>query len=291
MSGYGISDGSVAIGYNANGTVETHGFIRSRHGVDLGFGAGTNTQLYLKQGGNVGIGRTDPSFPLDIYGTAVRISSNNTFSPSLYLNFNNTNVVRFLADQNSVYLISQCAYPVEIQTNNATKAIFGSGATSDISFVSYSNYKQFFSGGDQFNVWNNGSGTTMYLNYNGNGAVKAGTSQQVLYAGSDCRIKKDIQIVDTTIDKIMCLIPKTFKYKEGLACTYYGFIAQDMELVFPELVKTDDGINIVNGEEVPNQKSIESYGLVWASILTKAIQELKAENNSLQSQIDELKNK
>ena len=46
---------------------------------------------------------------------------------------------------------------------------------------------------------------------------------------------------------------------------------------------------IVNGEEVPNQKSIESYGLVWASILTKAIQELKAENNSLQCTINLLK--
>ena len=252
-------------------------------------GNGRCERMRITSGGSVGIGRTDPSFPLDIYGTAARISSNNTFSPSLYLNFNNTNVARFLADQNSVYLISQCAYPVEIQTNNATKAIFGSGASSDISFVSYSGYKQFLSGGDQINTWLNGSGATMYLNYNGNGAVKAGTSQQVLYAGSDCRIKKDIQMVDTTIDKIMCLIPKTFKYKEGLACTYYGFIAQDMELVFPELVKTDDGINIVNGEEVPNQKSIESYGLVWASILTKAIQELKAENNSLQCTINLLK--
>jgi hypothetical protein len=194
-------------------------------------------------------------------------------------------------EKNSVYLISQCAYPVEIQTNSVSKALFGSGANSDVSFFTYSGYKQYFSGGDQYNVLLNNAGTIMYLNYQGNGGIRAGSSQTVLYAGSDCRIKKDIQIVDTTIDKIMCLIPKTFKYKEGLACTYYGFIAQDMELVFPELVKTDDGINIVNGEEVPNQKSIESYGLVWASILTKAIQELKAENNSLQSQIDELKNK
>jgi hypothetical protein len=56
-----------------------------------------------------------------------------------------------------------------------------------------------------------------------------------------------------------------------------------METVFPELVRTDDGISMCNDEEIVNQKSIESYGLVWASILVKAIQELKAELDALKN--------
>ena len=245
-----------------------------------------NERMRITSGGNVGVGRDDPSYALDVYGS-IRASSSNTFSPSLYLNFNNTNIARFLADQNSVYIISQNAYPVEIQTNGSSKALFGSGAISDVSFFTYSGYKQFFSGGDQYNVLLNNAGTIMYLNYQGNGGIRAGTAQQVLYAGSDIRIKKDISLVDSTLDKVLALSPKTFKYKDNKAdYTYYGFIAQDMEEVFPELVRTDNGISMCNDEEIVNQKSIESYGLVWASILTKAIQELKAEINELKAQIN-----
>jgi hypothetical protein len=234
-----------------------------------------NAAMTILGSGNVGIGRTDPSYALDVW-SSIRASSNNTFSPSLYLNYNNTNVVRFLADQNSAYIITQNAYPVEIQTNNASKALFGSGAISDVSFFTYSGYKQYFSGGDQMNFYLNNAGTIMYLNYQGNGGIRAGTSQQVLYAGSDIRIKKDISLIDSTLNKVLALSPKIFKYKEGLDIPYYGFIAQDMEEVFPELVRTDSGTTMCNDEEIVNQKSIESYGLVWASILTKAIQELTA---------------
>jgi hypothetical protein len=63
---------------------------------------------------------------------------------------------------------------------------------------------------------------------------------------------------------------------------------QEMEEVFPELVRTSEGISMCNDEEITDQKSIESFSLVWASILTKAIQELKAENDSLKSRIEVL---
>ena len=244
-----------------------------------------NERMFISSSGNVGIGRDDPSYALDVWAS-IRASSNNTFSPSLYLNFNNTNVVRFLADQNSCYIISQNAYPVEIQTNSVSKALFGSGANADVSFFTYSGYKQFFSGGDQYNVYLNNAGSIMYLNYQGNGGIRAGTSQQVLYAGSDIRIKKDISLIDSTLDKVLALSPKIFKYKEGLDIPYYGFIAQDMEEVFPELVRTDSGVTMCNDEEIVNQKSIESYGLVWASILVKSIQEQQAQINELKAQIN-----
>jgi hypothetical protein len=94
-----------------------------------------------------------------------------------------------------------------------------------------------------------------------------------------------ISTVDSILNKVLSLIPKTFKYKDNKDTNlYYGFIAQEMEEVFPELVRTSEGISMCNDEEIIDQKSIESFSLVWASILTKAIQELKAE-------IDELKNK
>jgi hypothetical protein len=51
----------------------------------------------------------------------------------------------------------------------------------------------------------------------------------------------------------------------------------------PELVRVSEGITMCVDEEIENQKSVESYGLVWASILVKAIQELKAELDELKS--------
>jgi hypothetical protein len=128
-----------------------------------------------------------------------------------------------------------------------------------------------------------GGGQPMYLNFQGNGAIYAGSSYAVLYAGSDRRIKSDIEDANPTLNKILSLTPRTFKYKERPEFTNYGFIAQELEEVMPELVKTAEGISICDGEEIVNQKSIESYGLAWASILVKAIQELKSEHDILKS--------
>jgi hypothetical protein len=127
-----------------------------------------------------------------------------------------------------------------------------------------------------------GGGQPMYLNFAGNGTVYAGSSYAILYAGSDRRIKTDINDSESTLSKILSLTPRTFRYKERPEFINYGFIAQEVEEVMPEMVKTSEGITMCNGEEVENQKSIESYGLVWASILVKAIQEQQA-------QIEELK--
>jgi hypothetical protein len=161
-------------------------------------------------------------------------------------------------------------------------------SNGEIDFKSYGpnlNLRFNIQGGDTFNTKNGGSGTPMYLNYSGNGAIYAGAGAAVtLYAGSDERIKENINVVESTLDKVLQLIPKTFNYKETRNNNlYYGFIAQDVETIFPELVKTAEGISMCNDEEIENQKSIESFGLVWASILTKAIQELKAEINELKN--------
>ena len=128
------------------------------------------------------------------------------------------------------------------------------------------------------------SGQSMYLNFQGNGAIYAGSSYAVLYAGSDERIKTEINHSQSTLTKILNLTPRTFKYKERPEITNYGFVAQEVEAVMPELVRTSEGITMCLDEQIENQKNVESYGLAWAAILVKAIQEQ-------QQQIQELKNK
>jgi hypothetical protein len=144
---------------------------------------------------------------------------------------------------------------------------------------------------NQINSYLNGSGTAMYLNFQGNGPIYAGSNYAVLYGGSDRRIKSDIKDAQPTLNKLLSLTPKTFRYKERPEFTNYGFIAQEVEEIMPEIVKTSEGISMCNGEEIVDQKSIESYGLAWASILVKAIQEQQALIKELQDEMVLLKNK
>ena len=67
------------------------------------------------------------------------------------------------------------------------------------------------------------------------------------YTRSDIRIKKDIENLDGNhLDKLDKLVPKSYKFKnDGLE--HFGFIAQDVEKEFPNLVSTDmEGLKSVN---------------------------------------------
>ena len=67
------------------------------------------------------------------------------------------------------------------------------------------------------------------------------------YTRSDIRIKKDIEnLTDNHLDKLDRLVPKSYKFKnDGLE--HFGFIAQDVEKEFPNLVSTDmEGLKSVN---------------------------------------------
>jgi hypothetical protein len=98
---------------------------------------------------------------------------------------------------------------------------------------------------------------------------------------SDQRLKKDITALDdasglATIEK---LTPVTFHWKDGAwdRNLQYGFIAQDVQKVLPELVGADkDGTLNLNYD-----------GLI--APMVKAMQEQQAEIKDLQKQIEELK--
>jgi hypothetical protein len=183
---------------------------------------------------------------------------------------------------NSNRIVAFNASSITLETSSAERIKVTETAAGGVIFNHTGGFETRIQQNSQINAFYNGGGGAMYLNYQGNGGIYAGTSLQVLYAGSDRRIKSDINNVESTLNKILNLIPRTFKYKDRPEFTNYGFIAQEVEEIMPELVRTTEGITMCKGEEIENQKSVESYGLVWASILVKAIQEQ-------QKQIEELK--
>ena len=154
-----------------------------------------------------------------------------------------------------------------------------------------------------FSVGNNGSAITEKLRIASNGEVYiAGTTDQGIYNlqvngtgvwgagayvnGSDSRIKEDIQPIASGLDVVDKLNPVTYKYKETWSSDQSiqsGFIAQ-------ELLTALDGQIYVDG--VVQQGGTDGYYSVayqnLIPILAKAIQELKAENDSLKSRIEAL---
>lgn len=124
------------------------------------------------------------------------------------------------------------------------------------------------------------------------------------YLPSDEILKENIQPLQNALDDVMKLEIKSYYFKpEFTGMNFptgrqYGFTAQNMESVFPELVK----LNPAKGAEQPVEfKAVNYTGLI--PVLTQAIQEqqklleaqderideLKEQYNDLQKQFNELK--
>lgn len=130
---------------------------------------------------------------------------------------------------------------------------------------------------------------------------------------SDRNEKNTITDTDLGLDFINRLSPKSYIFNGGTR-THYGLIAQDVEEVLGDISKpTADFAGFIKnqkyrmvGEEVtnddgtiisePTQEAVEgehTYGLRYSEFISpmiKAIQELKAENDSLKTRIETLEN-
>ena len=98
---------------------------------------------------------------------------------------------------------------------------------------------------------------------------------------SDINLKENISEISSSYEKVKQLNPVTFNWKEEEekgTDEQIGFIAQEVEKVYPQLVEGEEG-----------NKSVNVVGLV--SVLTKTVQELSEKVEAQQKEIEELKNK
>jgi hypothetical protein len=276
--------------------------------------SGTSTErVRVDSSGNVGIGTASPGANLDVQastGPYVRIKPSTGTSYG-FLGFSNTggsfNIGResstgaSLLTGSSAYasvLNSFGAYPMQFGTNGAlAMTIDSSGnvtvangtiqttATADATVgfqlikvsatvtAGTNKYIQFLT--------NNGTASTGFIA--SNGASNAG-----FFAGSDRRIKTDIHAVSDGVKKVMQLKPSKFKFKENDEQSY-GFIAQELNEVFPECVyKPNDG----KGDELAQGQEPWAVNLdKLIPYLTAAIQEQQALITALTARITALENK
>ncbi|TSC52170.1 MAG: cell wall surface anchor family protein [Parcubacteria group bacterium LiPW_41] len=239
--------------------------------------------------GNVGIGTTNPSSKLDVTTAGLGVTQTTTSGLALV----NTTAAALGAQQISPALrwsgfgwktdvtagsqaVDFRAFVTPVQgTANPTGYLgFGSsvngGAYSDNQLVITT-------------AGNVGIGTTSpgeKLEVSGN--VKA---VSFLYS-SDFNLKKDISIIPNALSKVLQLQGVSFKWKTNSEPSI-GFIAQDVEKIFPDLVRTDP---------VTKLKSVQ-YGNLVAPLVeaVKAqqvqIETYKKNQEDQQKQIDELTEK
>ncbi len=112
--------------------------------------------------------------------------------------------------------------------------------------------------------------------------IVSGTIQHNgIYSGSDSRLKSNIADIETALDNVTQLQGVTFNWKENKELEFdvpvkgegrqYGFIAQDVEKVLPDVVQGD-------GDDI---KSLKYDALI--PVLVEAIKELKAEIETLKA--------
>jgi hypothetical protein len=115
------------------------------------------------------------------------------------------------------------------------------------------------------------------------------------YLPSDERLKKDIRDAGSMLERLKKLRPVSYTYRAGeLKYIHlpqnlqHGFVAQELEKVFPEAVKTIKHPVIANGsiERTEDITAVNYTALV--PVLIKAVQEQQAMIDELKKQVSEL---
>jgi hypothetical protein len=248
--------------------------------TDADFASTAPNQFLIRASGGVGIGTTSPSYPVDVrkdFGDfAVHIKNGYSW-----------NAYGLWAD----------VYNAIGNPNSRREAVVGTaslGATSNFGgdFTGYGGYTS-------YGVYGLGYGAT--INYGGyfNGDL---AYTGALIGPSDARFKENIQEYSGALSRIMQLKPRTFAFKSGRefdrfrfsSGIHFGFVAQELEQVFPNLVVVAVQPQEKDAQQHPIGEPMEYKGvktLEMIPILVGAIQEQQKLIELLQAKIDLLEKK
>lgn len=290
--------------YDSNGiTVKNAANSASLWSINKGAGDGTeNWQVYNfarnsidfsinNTSGNIGIGTTAP---LSGGSAAKWITLNgSTYSGGIIGSVNGTAKFYNFYDNTTNTLSLQAASGVGISfsTDNNERMRISSGGKVAIGMAPNS-ARLTVNGAVTIGEFTNG---TAYVNANsgiayfGNGGTSTClgvyNNGNYYFTGSnvsDIRAKENINALNfNATEKVIALQPKSYFMKNDHKQIRYGFIAQDVYKVLPDLVKGD-----VRGEAFVG---LDYNGII--PVLVKAMQEQQAQIKELQKEIEILKNK
>lgn len=243
--------------------------------------AGANLRVYnyalgstvatFDSSGNLGIGTTSPGFTLDISASGPRIRQTATIGTnSSLIQLVNTGGTAYIGLDNSAAGIS-AAYALALYHSGAYPITFSTSGTERVRITS---------GGEVYIAGTTDQGA-YNLQVNGTGVWGAGAYVN----GSDARLKNNIKSIDSGIGVVMEMRPVTFQYKPEHSkdqSIQPGFIAQELQQAMA-------GKDYLDGvvQSGPEYLNVAYQNLI--PILTKAIQELKTELDSVKAELAALK--
>ena len=255
---------NTAIGYYAGYSIGT-----GQYNVYIGGNNTTGGAGYASTGSN-------NSFIGSNSGYAMTTGSNN----SIFGNYSgNQGGLDIRTASNYIVLSDGAGNPRGIFDNSGNFAVGGTGFNGRVSI-----FGQNADWNLNSNVAGSAGGTKLHIRFIGDSAV-AGTvtssgTTTAYNTSSDYRLKEDVQPMVNALDKVALLKPCTYKWKAD-GSDGQGFIAHELQAVFPDAVFGEkDGLD-KDGNIQP--QGVDSSFLV--ATLVKAIQELKAEVDSLKQQL------
>ena len=268
--------------------------------LQLATGATPTTAVTIDASQNVGVGTASPTQKLNVVGNGI-VSNNLTVGQALAgdsvlqvysiygglrVGYNSTNVNYYDADSQ---IFRNTAGTERMRIDSSGNLLVGTTtASGKIAAVNASDViaaQTLVNNGYSNFIGKNLSGSnTFYVS--GSGTISA--INTTISAISDQRFKENIRDLDVGLSKVMELQPRLYDWKEGKGADIKnarGFIAQEFEVVFPDLV------DVWKEEPPKGEEPYKSIRQDLIPVLVKAIQELKAIIDTQQTRITALEAK
>ena len=252
--------------------------------------------------GHFGIGVTNPEYPLDAVGRfRLRSDGNMSNSPGIWFNNQANTFSRAFVGMSrpdstlGIYSQHMGKYAIEFDVMREPRVGINCAPEGPPRAELHVVHTNFGGGNDGIRIENEGanrynwnlytSNTTGDFEFFWEGIIRAriNSASGAYTAVSDEKLKTDIHPMSNVMERLMLLQPKRYRFaSDSIHKSYYnGFLAQEMEKVFPELVtKLGDG-----GSNGTYTMDYSGFGV----IAIKAIQEQQAVIEGQQKQIDDLK--
>ena len=231
-------------------------------------------RITILPSGNVGIGTSSPQYMLDINGSLrVNDTSVNMYNKLLVLWDNNSGDSLTSATNFSGFGINSNTLRYQVPSGNTHE--FYCGTVGSLQIVNSGRTQVIIPAFDgsyysDWPIWDGGIATFDIC-------AASVTFEYGFNQRSDIRKKQDIVSITRGLNEIKQMRPVSFKWKNNLEYgTQFGFIAQEMEKIVPEIINEDsDGF-----------KSISN---AYSPIIANAIKELKQKLDIARDKIDKLR--
>ena len=255
---------------------------------------------------NVGIRTANPSEALEVYGSINSTYQSNNFATGAQRGvldiINSSKIVRVgsvagaatpSGDQGSVSFLVNSSERKKLASGGGIGVDTPSAIRTDTTFTGASGHATKRWG---FGAGRQASSAPFYVINESNAGVYIGFGNQSWTAHSDERIKENVTSVGTVLPSLMNMQCVKYNLKTDPGNTKIGFIAQDWETNFPEVVDEQSDMVLESDGSIAMAHSSESTTIVKGlsytetiPLLLKAIQEQQAMIETLQAEVTALK--